>query len=136
MVLVVTGCAVAGCGGGCDGTPPFFDIDEPQSGFVTTQETVGVDGSADGNDMVIEWTSANGSSGRTAPSTGLCLIVICEHRWGATIPVSIGDQAITFVAKRSGCTSEKSITVTREEEPPQWSWEWLADPLELARRAQ
>lgn len=50
--------------------------------------------------------------------------------------LGLDQQVITLVSRKNGCTTEKSVTVTREEEVPQWSWEWLVDQLAEVRREQ
>jgi N-acetylneuraminic acid mutarotase len=116
-ISAVTGC---GGGGGNDSPQGLIWFTTP-SGASTTQTAISVEGiaemmdiSAPLSDAPISWSSAGNSGVAARDMFREFPIGIPAYSWGATVPLALGDNAITVTF----LDAKASIIVTRTQPPP------------------
>ncbi|MGA1865500.1 MAG: carboxypeptidase-like regulatory domain-containing protein [bacterium] len=141
LILVIIGCGGDGTGGGSDGEDysggGWVTIEDP-----TTEPTISTNcdhiyiggeafisptwyrccsGSAEDTGVTVTWRNiTSGESGNADQSVDICYFFgspyLCNHRWGATVPLALGENQITVSASDpSGVSGHSSITVSKPE---------------------
>jgi len=91
-------------------TPPDIHIVSPTAGLTTTNPTVAVSGTAQGNVVVVRWSTDRGDSGVAQGTT----------KWSVpAVPLKPGTTTVTVMATTvSGDVASDVLTVSRPEELP------------------
>lgn len=142
MLAAIAACGGTGEGGGSggdtdNGSGGLITIDYPTSGssyteycnsvhlsgeaFISSTWSRCCSGSAEDTGVTVRWENkTTGESGNASQSVHICYLFgtpfFCDHTWGASIPLTLGDNFIVVTAYDPGDKmGDDSITVTKPE---------------------